>query len=439
MVVWFSCRNPSPLKTQSKPLKSIGSPSAAALAYSLQETESDAHIVVLDIGGGTFDISILEKFDDVMEIHASGGDNFLGGEDFTLVLLELIVSKFQLQKLSQENYGLIYKFAEKLKHNLNAQDEIEDVLTIGSEQKTITVSRQEFENAAKPLIERIQTPIMRTLRDANLKKGDITHVVLVGGASRMWFFKKLATSIFGLLPSTHIDPDIVVTHGAAMQAILVGENRSLIDKVMTDVSPFTLGVSVARQINDSHYEEGIFSPIIQRNQTIPLSRVETYSPIHDRQENMELEIYQGESMKVANNLKLGKISIPIEKKPATEEQIHVRFTYDISGVLEVEATVESTGQIFRELLNKNLDTTELDDINARFEKLANLKRHPKDQEENLALILKAERLYEEHIDYRDILVNVIDEFKRALATQEPEAVERARSILTEQLRLIEET
>jgi molecular chaperone HscC len=416
----------------------INEPTAAALAYSLHDQEEDSHILVLDLGGGTFDVSIIEKFDDIMEIHASGGDNFLGGEDFTKVMEKILTEKAEHLAHDSAFLRKAPQYAEQLKVALAGADTAALEIVGAKDRKRIEVSRKEFEQRAEELIERIKAPILRTLRDSRLKPQEINHVVLVGGSTRLFFMRRLVTALLGKMPSSHLDPDTVVATGAASQAALISKNQGIADKVLTDVCPYSLGVEIARESGSGQYEAGIFSPIIERNQPIPCSRSESYSPIHPKQTELKLRIYQGESLKVENNILIGELEIPLGRKQPDKERIEVRFTYDISGVLEVEATVAGTGAKHRIMINNSASHLSDAQLNERFSELAMLKIHPRDQAANQHLLTKAERLYEEMLgDARDYLSDLIIAFKGVLNRQNPQEIERAQREFSERLAEIE--
>ncbi|HET9240290.1 MAG TPA: Hsp70 family protein [Oligoflexus sp.] len=416
----------------------INEPTAAALAYSLHDQEEDAHILVLDLGGGTFDVSIIEKFDDIMEIHASGGDNFLGGEDFTKVMEKILGEKAGHLAQDAAFVRKTPQYAEQLKVALANTDMASLEIVGAADRKRIEVSRQEFEKRAEELIERIKAPILRTLRDSGLKPQDITHVVLVGGSTRLFFMRRLVTSLLGKMPTSHLDPDTVVAIGAASQAALISKNQGIADKVLTDVCPYSLGVEIAQSSGSGQYEAGIFSPIIERNQPIPCSRSELYRPIHPKQKELNLRIFQGESLKVENNILIGELSISLGRKEPEKESIEVRFTYDISGVLEVEATVVSTGARHRIIINNSASHLSDAELNQRFLELAALKIHPRDQAANQHLLTKAERLYEETLgDVRNYLSELIITFKGILNQQNPQEIEKAQQDFAERLAEIE--
>lgn len=419
-----------------KQVRLLNEPTAAALAYSIQDKEEELKLIVLDLGGGTFDVSIIEKFEGVMEIHASGGDNFLGGEDFTELLKDKISqglsTKFWQDK---EKDNKLATHAERIKKQLTQKDHISQSIVIGGKEHDISISRSEFEELCRELLERMRVPILRALRDAKLNPNEMNYVVLVGGATRMPIIKKTVGAMFGQFPLIKIDPDTVVAHGAAVQSMLLSDNRGYEDRILTDVCPYTLGVEIAEQSNSGHHVDvGIFAPIIERNQPIPISREEDFRPTSKVSTKLDLNIYQGESRYVKDNVFIGKIVVPISKKPADDEQVRVRFTYDVSGILEVEVTLVSTGDVIRKVLQKENNSLSDEEIRQRFIELANLKIHPRESAENLFVSSRMERIYEESLgDVRIYLSQMMTQFNQVLDSQDAKAIQMVRENIVAEL------
>ena len=264
------------------------------------------------------------------------------------------------------------------------------------------------------------------MRDAKLTPSQLDQIVLVGGASRMPLCAKLVSRMFGRLPLRHLNPDEAIAHGACVAAGMKARDQSLEEVVLTDVSPHSLGVSTGQEV-DGRFVSGLFSPIIHRNSTVPVSRVERYFPVHDSQRTVEIEIYQGESPRVENNVRLGAVSVELPAKARHDNPIEVRFTYDINGLLQVEATAVATGLRREVVLEKNPGVLGPEEIRERLAALASLKVHPRDQQENLNLIARAERLYEELLWARSELQSALVQFRGALDQQDPAVVAEHRS------------
>jgi molecular chaperone HscC len=411
----------------------INEPTAAAIAYGLHQRGAESRFLVFDLGGGTFDVSVLELFEGIMEVHATAGDNFLGGEDWVDAIMAefLRVSGIERARLTPVQTSRLRNQAEEAKRKLTSAAEAEIKVTIKDKAYNWRLDRALFERLAEPLLQRLRAPVERALRDAELKAAELDAVVLVGGATRMPMVRSLAARMFGQFPTAQINPDEVVALGAAVQAALKSRDAALNEVVMTDVCPYTLGVEIAVPgAKSQEYMSGRFLPIIERNCTVPVSRVDTLSTIRDNQREVQLTIYQGESRLVKNNIKLGSMSVKLPPKPAGEECIDVRFTYDINGILEVESKVVSTGEVRRIVIEGNPGVLTSAEIEQRLKALEKLKIHPRDQAENRALLARAERVYEEALGgLRDEVAREMDTFEAVLALQDEKKAAAGRERL----------
>jgi len=228
----------------------LNEPTAAALFHGIQDRDTEAKFLIFDLGGGTFDVSILEKFDGIMEVHATGGDSFLGGDDFTQVLVDWFAKQVNFSNRQLKNTSLMaaVRFAaEVTKRKLSTQAHAEMSLLLDGVPKTITITQEQFETQCKPLLERLRTPIERALRDARLRTSDLDEVVLVGGATRMPIVRKLVAQLFARLPSRYIDPDQTIALGVAVCAGLRQRNEAFSEVVLTDVCPHSLGVRISEE------------------------------------------------------------------------------------------------------------------------------------------------------------------------------------------------
>lgn len=418
----------------------INEPTAAALAYGLNTLSSENTFLVIDLGGGTFDVSILEIFDGIMEVRSSAGDAFLGGEDFTDAVVKEFGNqkKIDLDSLSPKSMGLLRDLADRAKRELSTKDEVGVNFKLGEEQIPLTITRAKFEDICKPLVEKLRQPVKRAISDAGLRADSIDRVVLVGGATRMPVVRQNVTKLLGLFPEHKIDPDEVVALGAGVQAGLVDRHEALEDVVMTDVCPFTLGTDVSRRISEGKYDHGAFQPIIERNTVIPVSRVVTNGAMEIGQPNVMIGIYQGESPRVKDNVFLGKIDVALPKKQETHEAIDIRFTYDVSGILEVLVTVISTQKTSRMILEGNPGSLSQAEIEKRFKALDKLKVHPKDKSENAATIARLERAYENQLgQIRDEISYKLSTFVAVLDAQKDTDIKIAREELMKWLDRIE--
>ena len=398
----------------------ISEPTAAAISYGLHQESLETKFLVFDLGGGTFDVSVLELFEGIMEVKSIAGDNFLGGEDFTELLISHFTEKFDINfdNLDSKARSLLYKKAEQCKYELTKEYYGNMSITINNVSYEIRIDRNEFETLVNTLLLRLRRPVERALRDVPLLPKDIDAVVLIGGATRMPVVKSVVSKMFGRLPYTNINPDEAVALGAAIQAALIERNKSLSEVILTDVCPYSLGVNVAKPMSDGHFDPGHFLPIIERNTPIPVSRAELLQTIKDRQTEIHIGIYQGESRKVENNIKIGELNLKVPPAPAGEQMINIRYTYDINGILEVEAESLQTGVKKRVVIEKTPGSMTKDEIEESLKKLASLKIHPRDRAENKLLLVRGERLYEESIgDMRNYIACVLDDFETVLSRQ----------------------
>lgn len=327
---------------------------------------------------------------------------------------------------------------EAAKQALSAQPTAEIVIAHDGAQHRLSLDEALFEQACAPLLKRLRAPVERALRDANLRAAELDAVVLAGGATRMPVVRRLATTMFGRFPSIDFNPDEVVALGAAVQAGLKAKDAALKEVVMTDVSPYSLGVAVSHRLGGNAVSHGHFDPVIERNSTVPVSRSKTYVPGHDEQTALELQVYQGESRMVRDNVHLGNLEVPLTRGPVGESVVEVRFTYDVNGLLQVEATVQKTQQTFSLLIEGNPGLLTDAEIKERLQTLSELKIHPRDHIENRTLLARGERVYQQlRGDMREWLGMRIVEFERALATQDKRLVATAQRQFKEQLEHIE--
>jgi molecular chaperone HscC len=420
----------------------LNEPTAAALAYGLHDADAESRVIVLDLGGGTFDVSVLEWFEGVMEVHASAGDNFLGGEDF----VDALVNDFLRQRApaawrddeSPAFRSRLRSAATQLMHTLSLQPQASARVLRGEEAVDWSVNAGDFELIATPLLDRLRAPIERALRDARFRLSEVNQLLLVGGATRMPIVRQAMTRLFGRFPASQIDPDRAIALGAAVQAGLKAHDRALDDIVLTDVCPYSLGTEVSRKIGPNQFEHGLFNPIIERNTLVPASRVSNFVTLTDRQAVVHLPVYQGENRLVRNNVFLGEVRIDVPPRPAGEISVDVRFTYDVDGLLEVDVEVPETGQRRQLVIEGREHSYTPEQIAARREYLAGLKHHPRDQTENRTLLARAERLYEENLGHaREYLQQCISAFVAALETQDPHLIARERREFVHRLARVE--
>ncbi len=414
-------------------------PTAAALAYGFHEAEEDKTLLIFDLGGGTFDVSVVELFEGTLEVRASAGESFLGGEDFTRTMTARILEgralAFERAELNMPHMvSRLIQQCELAKCKLSrepaaavripdAQGDFPD----GS--PTVAVTREQFEAWTQHILNRIELPIRRVLGDAKLSREKIDEVILVGGATRMPQVVARVTQLMGKPPQCRLNPDEVVARGAAVQAGLFARSASVEDLVVTDVAPFTMGVEVTKEFGPER-RAGYFLPVIERNTAIPVSRCQTVGTVVPNQTSILVKIYQGESRRVEDNLFLGEFEVHGIPRGPVGQEIEIRFTYDLNGVLEVEATVVETKRKVTHVVTRYAKGMTPEQVKAAVEAMAKLKAHPREEQANRYLLRRAERLYKElPQDDRARLGQLLDGFEAALELRDADVIARHREAL----------
>jgi molecular chaperone HscC len=416
----------------------LNEPTAAALAHGLHLRQDETQFLVFDLGGGTFDVSIVELFSGVIEVRASAGDNHLGGEDFNELLIDdfLAAHRAVLGRTVKQNaalYERIREQAERARRSLSRESSATMSVVWQDKEISHVVEADRFVKLCEPLVARLREPVLRALRDGGIHADKLKEIVLVGGATRMPVVRSAVARMFGRLPSLGPNPDEAVAVGAAVQAGLKARDAALAEVVMTDVCPYSLGVDIGERRPDGTVRTGLFAPIIERNTVVPASRFKTFSTIHPGQRSVKFTIYQGEAPWVTDNIALGSVEIPV---PAKKEllSVNVRFTYDINGLLEVDITVPETGDS-RQLVvaGASADLSE-DEIAQRRQALAALKLAPRDTDLNRAALARAARCYETMLgEKRALVAGWLRQFELELDSQEPKRIDVAREAFLSRL------
>ncbi len=419
----------------------VSEPTAAAIAYGLNKKNADTKFIVFDLGGGTFDVSILELYQNIMEVRAVAGDNFLGGEDFTEILVQMFFREKNIDQdeLDVKTLAHVRKQAELCKLGFTESRNSTLKCKIKEEVYEYEINIDDYEKNCQLLLNKIKKPIERSLKDANIRLKDIDEVILVGGATKLSIVRKFVGRLFGRIPNTNINPDEVVAVGAATQAAMKERNEAVKEIILTDVCPFTLGTEVVVSRGGGVKEGGHYLPIIERNSVIPVSRTERLYTADDNQDMIRVKILQGESRFARNNVYLGDIELVVPIGPAGQEAVDVTYTYDVNSILEVEVKVLST-KLSKRIVIKNDDVDMTDEeIDERLASLAELKIHPREKEENKLLLLRGDRMYEEATgDMRNIIEKYLNNFEQILDKQNPADIEKAREELKEFLDNIDE-
>ena len=416
----------------------INEPTAAAIAHGMAE-QDDARYLVFDLGGGTFDVSILEHYSPIMEVHAIAGDNFLGGEDFTKVLCDLFYAHAGVapEGLDLKTRNEVYKNAERCKCAFSDTNAVIMICDLDGKTHAMPLTLQQYELACAPLLERLRKPVERSLRDAKVSLEEIDRIVLVGGATRSPVIRRFVERLFGQKPSLRIDPDVAVALGAALQCAMKERSREVQEVVLTDVCPFTLGTEVVAD-NGIFEEAGHYLPIIERNTTIPVSRTQTVCTASDNQTKVCVKVLQGESRLADNNLLLGELTVTVPSGPKGKEAVDITYTYDVNALLEVEVHVRSTGLRRRMIIQNSKNRMTDQEAEERLAQLQYLKRDPREEEPNRLLLLRGERMYEESTaDTRMAIDRAVMEFERALKRRDRGEIDRARNKLEQFLNDVE--
>ncbi len=409
----------------------LNEPTAAALSYGFHRAEETENLLIFDLGGGTFDVTVMEIFEGTLEIRSTAGESHLGGEDFTdrLVQWALSTKGLHLEHMEMSAPLLVARLreeSENAKRSLSTQEQAEVRLPnkegqLAPETRPLAVSRALFQETSEPLIKRLQRPTERALRDSGLGWRDIEAVLLVGGATRMGLVRDLIGKWSGKEPRDEVDPDQVVALGAAVQAALIEDDQAVEDLVMTDVCPFTLGIGISKEFGQQ-VVHGYYLPVIHRNTTIPVSREETVFTLRAHQTEIEVEVYQGEARKIEGNLKLGSLTVKgIPPGPAGQE-VRVRFTYDLNGLLDVEALASGGEKRSRVLLRQDVSGLSDREIKSAHKKMQALKFYPRDNLENRRLLHYGEAVVKELSKHqREVLEATLDRFENAMGSGDKDA------------------
>ncbi len=336
----------------------INEPTAAALAYGFDK-KKDEKIVVYDLGGGTFDVSVLEVSEDTVEVKSTSGDTYLGGDDFDKKIIDWIIEEFKKQEgidLSKDNLALqrIKESAEKAKIELSTAQETEinqPFITSGEDgpkHLVLKLTRAKLEELVSDLVDKTMIPVEKALKSAGLKKEDVNEIIMVGGMTRMPLILRRVEEFFGKKPSTSVNPDEVVALGAAIQgAVLQGDVK---DVLLLDVTPLTLGIETLG---------GVMTPLIEANTTIPTKKTQIFSTAADNQPSVEIHVLQGERKMAADNKTLGRFMLDnIPPAPRGVPQIEVTFDLDANGILNVTAKDKATGKEQSIRIEASSDLTE---------------------------------------------------------------------------------
>ena len=404
----------------------INEPTAAAMSLGSHILDQNLKFIVLDLGGGTFDVTLLETFENIMEVLSISGDTMLGGEDFTTKICEIFLKniKLSIADLSRDERTKLYTKADRAKKLISLKN-VEIEMEIKGKKYKSEITQENFRETVKPLLVKMKVAIDKALQDGNTDAREIEKVILVGGAVKLgiieefvekYFHKMRGEKIYfnnddfienNKLVSIAADPDTVVAYGVGIAVGMKERNKVFKERILTDVCPFTLGTEIVGRR---------FAPIIPRNTTVPTSRSEYFYTIEDYQSQVTVGIYQGESLNIDDNLFLGEFLLDVPQNLAGKEAINVRFTYDINGILEVEAKVVSTG-VKKSKLIINGDLSE-EEKNEKIKMLEEIKIQSENKNKDKLLLERANRIYAEIVntEIRNHISDYLENYQMVVTT-----------------------
>jgi len=433
----WEIEDPKTGKKSKQRMRIINEPTAASLAYGLDK-KKDEKIAVFDLGGGTFDISILDVGDGVFEVKATNGDTHLGGDDFDQVLIDYVAGEFQKTNgidLRKDPMALqrLKEACEQAKKDLSQQTNVSINLPFitadasGAKHLQMDITRAKFEQLVAPLIERCKAPVLQAMKDAGYKTSEIDEIVLVGGMTRMPRVQQLVKEIFGKEGHKGVNPDEVVAVGAAIQGaqIMLG---SLSSVVLVDVTPLSLGIETLG---------GVFTKLVERNTTIPTTKKETFSTADDNQKAVTVRVFQGERPMAADNRLLAQFDlVDIEQAPRGMPKIEVSFDIDKNGILNVTARDQKTGKEVKRQIEQSsgLSNDEVEKMRKDAERFADDDKKKKEfaEESNKAdtLVWEVEKTMKEAGDKlqpsdKSALESAVEQVKKARESHDVNALRNA--------------
>ncbi len=395
----------------------INEPSAVALKHHIGKEDPETFII-FDFGGGTLDVSLVEAFDNMVEIQAVAGDNYLGGKDFNEIIARDFYEANHIMEnlLSGTEKGIVIKEAEALKRELSLHNKAERKLRLGGVEYTMRMTNQHLIHISAELFKRMSKPIRQVINDSGVQPDEIDQLILVGGSSKMPIVAQYLKSLLDIPVTVEANPDESIAMGVGIAAAIKERTGDVKDMILADICPFSLGTEVY---------DGSFSPIIERNDTLPCSKTETYVTVRDNQTAMTFPIYQGDNLIAKENLLLGTMEITnLPKAPKGCVGANVTFLYDINGILDIR--IKSNGQVLHKvIMNKKIGLGE-DALQKRLEELRQMTLSPLEDEKNLFLMERAQRLYREcSPQVREYIVRQLMNFRSVLENGQGREVREA--------------
>ncbi len=404
----------------------VNEPSAVALKHHCQSDE-DETFIIFDFGGGTLDVSLVDAFDNMVEIQAVAGDNHLGGKDFNEMIANDFYKKHNLipKMLSAADRGIVLKEAELLKQDLSRANKASRQILLGDKEYTMELTNQELIHLSAELFKRLSAPIKKVINDVMIDWDEVSKIILVGGSSKMPIVRQYIKSLSDIEVVVDENPDESIAMGVGIAAGIKARTGEIKDIILADICPFSLGVGI---------KDGIFSPIIERNATLPCRETANYVTVYDNQSSITFNVYQGENMIAKDNLLLCSLRFDnLPPAPAGDIGADVTFIYDINGILDIHARVVGNGikngqSIHKVVVSKN-NTLSPAELDAHLATMRKMSLHPADQEENRLLIERAERIYKEcNPRFRLAITHALAHFKASLNSK------KGRSIREEYVR-----
>lgn len=406
----------------------VNEPSAAALAGRMEQEEEGVYLV-FDFGGGTLDVSIVDIFDNVIEIVAVSGDNQLGGNDFDRKIAEYLCSSHNLkfQDLEPEVQATLLRLAEKSKRELSEKEAVMFHYEIDGEDRGVFLNNEVLVKCFGNLFSRIENTVERALKDSGYRKEDLADILLVGGSSKMPVVAYFLSGLLGKKPKYSGSPDELVAKGAGIYGGMKERKEELKELLLTDICPFTLGVGVA---NFNEAGRNIFSPIIERNSVLPSANTERYSNTYDGQKKIVVEVYQGEEYYCDDNLCLGELELDIRPMPAGHASIFITFAYDINGILVVEVNDGEDGAEAKKVFaNKNLRMTE-EEIEKKAAELQKYKNRKNANSRSELILARGKRAFAENTGInRQRIGELLRQYEGVLSVHDRENAVKLQKIL----------
>lgn len=410
----------------------INEPSAAALSHHINHIYDSELFLVFDFGGGTLDVSLVDAFDNVIEIQGVSGDNALGGKDFNAIIAYDICERNGLdwRRLDDKEKAILIREAENVKIGLTGMDALSTTIRLGTKEYPYQISNQDLINISADLFLRITKVLTKLMNDAEINVEDVSRVIMVGGSSKMPVVRHYIASLFDGRLCEEENPDEIVCRGAGVVCGIKERNTDIKDIMLSDICPFTLGVGITGDI---------LSPIIEKNQPLPCSHVERYYTSFDMQKCITWKVYQGENRVASENLKLTEITLNVPAKPKGEVHADVRFSYDINGLFDIDIFCEATNEHYHQELGSTSGMSQAE-ITRRQAELDKIKIHPRDMEQNKYILERAHRLFAQcNQTQQEMLAMSIMKFQNVLEEQNISKANKAYEEFNKELEVVEGT